>query len=76
MKSKMAHQMTGMAGMKHPTNTLGKGITGIDDTTEVGEEDMASLALILDDKILDIDVTRAFILSVDSFSSWSIVGSF
>ncbi len=68
--------MTGVAGMKQATNTGSKGMSGIDDTTEVGEEDMASLALILDDKILDIDVTRAFILSVDSFSSWSIVGSF
>jgi hypothetical protein len=46
--------------MKHPTDTLCESITGVDDTIEVGKEDVACFAPILNGKVLDFDVTRLF----------------
>ena len=59
-KTKIPYKAAGMARMKDPTNTLGKSITWIDDATEVGEEDLAGFAPILNGKILNVDVTRSF----------------
>jgi hypothetical protein len=56
----MTHQTSGMARVKDPTNTFGEGVTWIEDTAEVGEEDMASLAPVLNGKVLDVDMARAF----------------
>ena len=56
----MAHETTAVAGVENLTNTLGKGITGVDDARDVLENNVASAFPILDREELDIDVARAF----------------
>ena len=49
-----------MARVKDPSNTLGKGITGVDGTFDFAEENVASLLPVLEGEVLDINVEGAF----------------
>ena len=58
-----------MSGVKHPTEWFCEIITGVDDTRDVGEDNVSSLFPVLDGKQLYVNVPGAFswVLGIDEF---------
>ena len=56
----MSHDATVVSRMEDPSNWLGEGVTGIDDTINEPKFDVAGFFPILDGKVLDVDVARSF----------------
>ena len=59
MVTKMVHQMAGMAGMEYPAKGLRKVVRRIDDTRDGLEDNITSLAPVLNGKVLDVNMARA-----------------
>ena len=72
----VAHNATSMALMKNPTKRFCKVIRWVDDAMDECHDNVACIFPVLDGKMLDIDVTRAFggDLGVDHVDGRLVVG--
>ena len=60
MQNIVAHETTSVAVEENPANSFSHSITGIEDTRDVAKKNIASGLPVLNSKVADVNVMRAF----------------
>lgn len=71
----MTHQVTSMTRVEDPTNRFSKAVGRVDNVGDMYHVNIAGLFLILNGKILNVDVARTFVRAtgIDHFDGQFIV---